>query len=83
MLHQQVLTVDPAAEAPLAAVDEVQAVVLNVKTDHVATEHSLEDLVRPWEQSEYVPRWEWDVEEEAQLKPQILVLGRLSDPVRG
>lgn len=37
VLDQQILPVHPAAEAPLAAVDEVQTIILNMKTHHVAS----------------------------------------------
>lgn len=47
------------------------------------TEHALQDLVGPREQSEDVPRRERYMEEEAQFEPEILLLGRLSDPICG
>lgn len=37
VFDQQVLTVYSAAETSLAAIDEVQAVILNMETHHVAT----------------------------------------------
>lgn len=37
VFDQQVLTVHSAAETSLAAIDEVQAVILNMETHHVAT----------------------------------------------
>lgn len=36
VLDQQILPVHSAAETPLAAVDEVQTIILNMKTHHVA-----------------------------------------------
>lgn len=81
VLDQQIFTIHPAAEAPLATVDEVQAVILDMETDHVATEHTLKYLVGPWEKSKYVPGWERNVQEEAQLQFQILLVGGLSDPI--
>lgn len=81
VLDQQIFTIDPTAEAPLTTVDEIQTVVLDMETDHVATEHTLEYLVGPWEKSKYVPWWEWNVKEEAQLQLQILLVGGLSDPI--
>jgi hypothetical protein len=37
MFHDHLLAVDPAAENPLAAIEEVNAVVFNVETNQIAT----------------------------------------------
>lgn len=81
MLHQQVFPVHSTTQTSLAAVDKVQTVVLDVEPHHVATQHSLQNLVCPWEKSEDVPRREWDMEEEAQLQFQVSLIGRLSYPI--
>ena len=41
MLDKHLVPVNPAAEASLAAVEEVDAVVLNVEPNHITTEHTL------------------------------------------
>ena len=41
MLNQHLVPVYSASKTPLAAVKEVDAVVLNVEPDHVAAKHTL------------------------------------------
>lgn len=82
MLNQKILPVHATAQVALAAVDEVQAVVADVKSDHVAGEHALKYLVGPRKQAEDVPGWERDVQEESQLEREVLLLGQLADVIR-
>ena len=81
MLHQHVGPVHAAAEAPLGAVEEVEAVVLSMEPDHVAAQHPLQDLVRPGEDPHDVPRGEGDVEEKAHLDADFLLDAGVSDSV--
>ena len=41
MLNKHLVPVNPTAKASLAAVKEVDAVVLNVEPNHITTEHTL------------------------------------------
>ncbi len=77
VLHQQAGPVHPAAQAALAAVYEVDAVVLDVIGDEVTAEDALEEGVAPGEYFHHVPGGKGDVEEEAELAGEPLLLGHL------
>ena len=81
VLHQHVGPVHAAAQTPLGAVQEVEAVVLGVEPDHVTAQHALEYLVRPGEDPHDVPRWERDMEEEAHLDADFLLHAGVPDRV--
>ena len=83
MLHQHVGPVHAAAQAPLCAVQEVEAVILGMEPDHVTTKHALEYLVRPGEDPHDIPRREGDVEEEAHLNANLLLHAGIPDCVGG
>ena len=74
MFHQHPHPVHPAPEAPLAAVDEVDAIVLDLETDEVTAQDALEDEVVPGEYPDDVPGGEGDVKEEADLAGDLLLL---------
>jgi hypothetical protein len=67
----------------LATVDKVQAIVLNVETDQITGQHALQNFIRPREQTEDVPRWEWNVQEEGQLTLESLLLGHFAHIIGG
>lgn len=67
VFDNEILLVDPVVELALATVQEVETVVLDVKSDHVAAQQSFKHLIGPWKKTKYVPRRKWNVEEEAQL----------------
>lgn len=39
VLHEQIFVIDPAAEASVAAIEEIDAVIFDVEADHVASCH--------------------------------------------
>jgi hypothetical protein len=82
MLYQQAGPVHPAPQTALTAVDEVDAVVLNVKAHEVTAEDALEDDVAPGEDLDHVPGGEGDVEEEAELAGQPFLFCHLADRFR-
>ena len=67
VLHQHGQPVHPAAQTAAAAVDEVDAIVLDMETDQVTAEDALEDEVVPGEDPDDVPGGERNVQEEADL----------------
>jgi hypothetical protein len=67
VFDNEILLVDPVVELALATVQEVETVVLDVKSDHVAAQQSFKHLIGPWKKTEYVPRRKRNVKEEAQL----------------
>lgn len=81
MFHQEILSVYATAEIPLTAVHEVNAIVANMKTDHITSEHPLEQFIGPREKSENVPRREGNVQEKRQLELQIFLLGLFANVV--
>ena len=79
VLHQHGRSVHPAAQTSPAAVDEVDAIVLDVKTDEVTAQDALEDEVVPGEYLDHVPGREGNVEEESNLARNVLLLRYRSD----
>ena len=77
MFSQKCLAINAATKAALAAVDEIQAVVLDVETHEVAAKDALEDHVKPGEDLDNVPWREWNVQEEADLAAQVFFIGNL------
>ena len=61
MLHQHPAPVHPAAKTSAAALEEVEAVVLDVERHQVAAKHPLKDFVPPWKDPHDVPGREGDV----------------------
>ena len=81
VLHQQGQSVHPAAQPTAAAVDKVDAIILDMETDEVTAEDALEDEVVPGEDPDDVPGGEGDVQEEADLAGDLLLLGHGPDGV--
>ena len=46
MLYEHLISVNPAAETSLTAVEEVDTIILDVKTDHIASQHTLEQTTQ-------------------------------------
>ena len=78
VLHQQAGPVHAAAQPALATVYKIDAIVLNVKADEVTAEDALEEEVAPGEYLHHVPAREGDVEEEAELAGEPLLLRHLA-----
>lgn len=83
VFHQHLLAVHTAAQTPLAAVDEIEAVILHVEAHGVAAEDPLQELVVPGEEPHDVPRWEGDVQEERHLDGQAQLVAPVADAVGG
>jgi hypothetical protein len=83
MLNQKILAVHATSKIPLTTVDEIQAVILNVETDHVTSQDTLQYFIRPGQQSEDIPRWKRDVQEERQLELQVPFLSHLANVIGG
>ena len=81
VLDQHFVPVDPAAQTPLAAVQEVDTVVLRVEANHVTAQHALQYFVRPGEDPHDVPGGERDVEEETHPDVDLLLHTDISDGV--
>ena len=79
VLHQLAHPVHAAAQASGTAVDEVDAVVLNVKTNEVTAEDALQNQVVPREDLDHVPRWKRNVQKEPDLAENVFLLCNLSD----
>ena len=71
-------SIEFAAEVPLAAVDEVYAVVLDVEPDKVAVQHPLQHLVVPGQDLEDVPGGEGYVQEEGNLTVDLFLISNLN-----
>ena len=82
MLYQHFAPVDSAAKTSLTTVQEVDAVVLSVETNHVTPQHTLKHLVRPGKDPHDVPGREGDVEEETHPDIYLLLHTDVSDGVR-
>ena len=82
-LYQHFVSVHSAAQTSLAAVQEVDAIVLSVETNHVTTQHALQYLVRPGEYPHDVPGGEGYVEEETHPDTYIFLHTDVSDGVGG
>lgn len=67
MFNHESLSVHFVVELALAAVQEIETIVLDMKANHIATEQSFKHLIGPWKQPEYVPRRKRDVKKESQL----------------
>lgn len=67
VFNSEILLVDPVVKLALATVQEIETIVLDVKTDHVAAQQSFEHLIGPWEQPENVPGRKGNVKEESQF----------------
>ena len=76
VFNSEILLVDPVVELALATVQEIETIVLDVKADHVAAQQSLQHLIGPWKQPEYVPRRKRNVKKESQFDANAL-FGRL------
>ena len=79
VLHQHGRSVHPAAQTSPAAVDEVDAIVLDLETDEVTAQDALEDEVVPGEYPDDVPGGEGDVKEEADLAGDLILLRHRPD----
>ena len=79
VLHQLSQSVHAASQAPGAAVNEVDAVVLDVKTNEVTAKDALKDQIVPREYLDHVPGWKWNVQKETDLAKNIFLLCNLPD----
>ena len=80
VIHQPI-GILPASKTSLTTIQEVEAVVFRVESNHVTSEHPLKYLIRPGEYPHDVPGGEGDVEEEAHLDVDLLLHAGVSDRV--
>jgi hypothetical protein len=79
LLGRASLTLHTAPDPPAAALEEVDAVVLDVESHKVTAEHALEDVVAPGEDAHDVPGGEGDVQEESHPDLQLFLNARIPD----
>ncbi len=79
MLGQEAFSIDTTSKPSLHAVNEVEAVILNVKPDQIAAQNALKNHVDPWEDLDNVPRGERNVQEETNFAAQVLLVSHLSE----